>query len=76
MKFQLTTNEDLIIYNLHNQNNNNNLNNNYSMESLVMFQQERIKALEEHIKMLEDECKALYNQVDSCDGECKLTIVD
>ncbi len=73
-KFKLTTNGDLIVYNLHNQNNNTNLNNNYSMESLVTFQQERIKALEEHMKMLEDECKALYSQISECD--CKLTIVD
>jgi len=46
------------------------------METLVTYQEQRIKAMEKHIKMLEDECKALYNQVDSCDGECKLTIVD
>jgi hypothetical protein len=44
------------------------------MESLLTFQQERIKALEEHVKMLEGECKALYSQISECD--CKLTIVD
>ena len=76
MKFQLTTNGDLIIYNLHNQSNNNNLNNYYSMESLMTYQEQRIKAMEEHIKMLEDECKALYDQIDNCNGQCKETIID
>ena len=47
MKFQLTTNGDLIIYNLHNQSNNNNLNNYYSMESLMTYQEQRIRAMEE-----------------------------
>ena len=76
MKFQLTTDGDLIIYNLHNQSNNNNLNNYYSMESLMTYQEQRIKAMEEHIKMLEDECKALYDQIDNCNGQCKETIID
>ena len=75
-KFQLTTNGDLIIYNLHNQSNNNNLNNYYSMESLMTYQEQRIKAMEEHIQMLEEECKALYDQMDNCNGQCKLTITD
>ena len=76
MKFQLTTNGDLIIYNLHNQSNNNNLNNYYSMESLMTYQEQRIKAMEEHIQMLEKECKALYDQMDNCNGQCKETIID
>tara|TARA_R110002020_G_scaffold117987_2_gene269744 strand:+ start:823 stop:1053 length:231 start_codon:yes stop_codon:yes gene_type:complete len=76
MKFQLTTDGDLIIYNLHNQSNNNNLNNYYSMESLMTYQEQRIRAMEEHIQMLEEECKALYDQMDNCNGQCKLTITD
>ncbi len=76
MKFQLTTDGDLIIYNLHNQSNNNNLNNYYSMESLMTYQEQRIRAMEDHIKMLEDECKALYDQMDNCNGQCKLTVTD
>jgi hypothetical protein len=44
------------------------------MESLVTFQQERIKAMEEHIQMLEDECNALYDQMNECD--CRLTVAD
>ncbi len=76
MKFELTTDGDLIIYNLHNQSNNNNLNNYYSMESLMTYQEQRIRAMEEHIKMLEDECKALYDQMDNCNGQCKLTVTD
>lgn len=75
-KFNITTDGDLIIYTRNNSNSNNNLHNIFSMETLVTYQEQRIKAMEKHIKMLEDECKALYNQVDSCDGECKLTIVD
>ena len=76
MKFQLTTNGDLIIYPGDNSSSNNNLHNIFSMETLVTYQEQRIKAMEEHIKMLEDECKALYNQIDSCDGECRLTVLD
>mgnify|MGYP003976836575 CR=1 FL=1 len=76
MKFQLTTNGDLIIYPGDNSSSNNNLHNIFNMETLVTYQEQRIKAMEKHIKMLEDECKALYNQVDSCDGECKLTVLD
>jgi len=75
-KFNITTNGDLIIYNLHNQNNNTNPNNYYSMESLMTYQEQRIKAMEEHIKMLEDECNALYSQIDNCNGQCKLTVTD
>jgi len=26
--------------------------------------------------MLEDECKALYDQMDNCNGQCKLTVSD
>ena len=76
MKFQLTTDGDLFVYNLHNQSNNNNLNNYYSMESLMTYQEQRIRAMEDHIKMLEDECKALYDQMDNCNGQCKLTVTD
>lgn len=76
MKFKLATDGDLIIYDLHNQNNNTNFNNNYSMESLMTYQEQRIQAMEEHIKMLEEECKALYDQMDNCNGQCKLTITD
>ena len=53
MKFKLATDGDLIIYNLHNQDNNTNLNNNWNMESLMTYQEQRIKAMEEHIQMLE-----------------------
>ena len=63
-KFNITTNGDLIITTYNNDNNTNNINN-YSMESLITFQQERIKAMEEHIKMLEEECNALYSQIDT-----------
>ena len=73
-KFNITTNGDIIIYTTSNNSDNDNQNNYYSMESLVTFQQQRIKALQEHIKMLEDECKALYNQVNDCD--CNLTVID
>ena len=73
-KFKLTTDGDIIIYTTPDNTNNNNQNNYYSMESLVTFQQQRIEALQEHIKMLEDECKALYNQVNDCD--CNLTVTD
>ena len=76
MKFKLATDGDLIIYDLHNQNNNTNLNNNYSMETLMTYQEQRIRAMEEHIQMLEEECKALYDQMDNCNGQCKLTITD
>ncbi len=76
MKFELTTNGDLLIYNLHNQSNNNNLNNYYSMESLMTYQKQRIQAMEEHIKMLEEECNALYTQMNECEGQCKLTVTD
>ena len=72
-KFKITTNGDLII-NTYNYDDNTNSTNNYSMESLVTFQQERIKAMEEHIQMLEDECNALYNQMNECD--CRLTVAD
>ncbi len=75
-KFNITTDGDLIIYNLHNQNNNTNPNNYYRMESLMTYQEQRIKAMEEHIQMLEDECKALYDQMDNCNGQCKLTVSD
>jgi len=44
------------------------------MESLVTYQQQRIEALEEHVKMLEDECNALYSQMNECD--CRLTVAD
>jgi len=73
-KFKLTTDGDIIIYTTPNNTDNDNQNNYYSMESLVTFQQQRIEALQEHIKMLEDECKALYNQVNDCD--CNLTVTD
>lgn len=73
-KFKLTTDGDIIIYTTPDNTDSNNQNNYYSMESLVTFQQQRIEALQEHIKMLEDECKALYNQVNDCD--CNLTIAD
>ena len=46
------------------------------MESLMTYQEQRIKAMEEHIQMLEEECKALYDQMDNCNGQCKLTITD
>jgi hypothetical protein len=46
------------------------------MESLMTYQEQRIKAMEEHIKMLEDECNALYSQIDNCNGQCKLTVTD
>lgn len=72
-KFKITTNGDLII-NTYNYDDNTNSTNNYSMESLVTFQQERIKAMEEHIQMLEDECNALYDQMNECD--CRLTVAD
>ena len=72
-KFKITTNGDLII-NTYNYDDNTNSANNYSMESLVTFQQERIKAMEEHIQMLEDECNALYDQMNECD--CRLTVAD
>lgn len=73
-KFKLTTDGDIIIYTTPDNTDSDNQNNYYSMESLVTFQQQRIEALQEHIKMLEDECKALYNQVNDCD--CNLTIAD
>lgn len=73
-KFKLTTNGDIIIYTTFNNSDNDNQNNYYSMESLVEYQQQRIEALQDHIKMLEDECKALYNQVNDCD--CNLTVMD
>jgi len=73
-KFKLTTDGDIIIYTTPDNTDNDNQNNYYSMESLVTFQQQRIEALQEHIKMLEDECKALYNQVNDCD--CNLTVTD
>jgi septal ring factor EnvC (AmiA/AmiB activator) len=73
-KFKLTTNGDIIIYTAFDNTDNNNQNNYYSMESLVTFQQQRIEALQEHIKMLEDECKALYSQINDCD--CNLTVMD
>ena len=73
-KFNITTNGDIIIYTTPDNTDSDNQNNYYSMESLVTFQQQRIEALQEHIKMLEDECKALYNQVNDCD--CNLTIAD
>lgn len=72
-KFKLTTNGDLIITTYNNDNDINNAGY-YSMESLVTFQQQRIEALEEHIKMLEDECNALYSQMNDCD--CNLTVID
>ena len=46
------------------------------MESLMTYQEQRIRAMEEHIQMLEDECKALYDQMDNCNGQCKETIID
>jgi len=73
-KFKLTTDGDIIIYTTPDNTDSDNQNNYYSMESLVTFQQQRIEALQEHIKMLEDECKALYNQMNDCD--CNLTIAD
>jgi len=73
-KFKLTTDGDIIIYTTPDNTDSDNQNNYYSMESLVTFQQQRIEALQEHIKMLEDECKALYNQVNDCD--CNLTVTD
>ena len=73
-KFKLTTNGDIIIYTAFDNTDNNNQNNYYSMESLVTYQQQRIEALEEHIKMLEDECNALYSQINECD--CNLTVID
>ena len=76
MKFKLATDGDLIIYNLHNQDNNTNLNDNWNMESLMIYQEQRIQAMENHIKMLEDECKALYDQIDNCNGQCKETVID
>ena len=72
-KFKITTNGDLII-NTYNYDDNTNSTNNYSMESLVTFQQQRIEALEEHIQMLENECNALYSQINECD--CRLTVTD
>ena len=74
LKFNLTTNGDIIIYTTSNNSDNDNQNNYYSMESLVTFQQQRIEALQEHIKMLEGECKALYSQINDCD--CHLTVMD
>jgi hypothetical protein len=76
MKFQLTTNGDLIIYPGDNSSSNNNLHNIFSMETLVTYQEQRIKAMEEHIQMLEDECNALYSQINDCEGQCKLTVID
>lgn len=73
-KFKLTTDGDIIIYTTFDNTDNNNQNNYYSMESLVTFQQQRIEALQEQIKMLEDECKALYSQINDCD--CHLTVMD
>ena len=75
-KFNITTDGDLIIYTRNNSNSNNNLHNIFSMESLMTYQEQRIKAMEEHIQMLEEECKALYDQMDNCNGECKLTVTD
>lgn len=72
-KFKITTNGDLIITTYNNDNDINNANY-YSMESLVTYQQQRIEALEEHVKMLEDECNALYSQMNECD--CRLTVAD
>ncbi len=63
-KFNLTTSGELIVETINTDNQNDYKNNNYNMESLVNFQQQRIEALQEHIKMLEDECKALYEQID------------
>jgi hypothetical protein len=76
MKFQLTTNGDLIIHPGNNSSSNNNLYNIFSMETLVTYQEQRIKAMEEHIQMLEDECNALYSQINDCEGQCKLTVID
>ena len=72
-KFKITTNGDLIITAYNNDNDINNASY-YSMESLVTYQQQRIEALEQHIKMLEDECNALYSQMNDCD--CRLTVAD
>ena len=61
MKFQLTTNGDLLIYNLHNQNNNNNLNNYYSMESLMTYQEQRIQECIKRVqKSSEQRQESLY----------------
>ena len=76
MKFQLTTDGDLFVYTRNNNNSNNNLHNIFSMETLVTYQEQRIKAMEDHIKMLEDECNALYSQINDCEGQCKLTVID
>ena len=72
-KFKITTNGDLIITTYNNDNEIKNASY-YSMESLVTYQQQRIEALEEHVKMLEDECNALYSQMNECD--CRLTVAD
>ena len=72
-KFKITTNGDLIITTYNNDNDINNASY-YSMESLVTYQQQRIEALEQHVKMLEDECNALYSQINECD--CRLTVTD
>jgi hypothetical protein len=63
-KFNITTSGELIVETTNTDNQNHYKNNNYNMESLVTFQQQRIEALQEHIQMLEGECKALYDQLD------------
>lgn len=69
-KFNITTDGNLIIYTRNNSNSNNNLHNIFSMETLVTYQEQRIKAMEDHIQMLEDECNALYSQINDCEGQC------
>ena len=73
-KFKLTTDGDIIIYTTPDNTDSDNQNNYYNMESLVEYQQQRIEALQDHIKMLEGECKALYSQINDCD--CNLTVMD